>query len=1031
MTDFVHLHLYSEYSLLDSALKVGRIPLIASALGQKAVALTDRSVLFGAVSIARACEKAGVKPIIGCEVNVAEGNASDRNARHHRLVLLCENNRGYGNLCRIVSGSFEQTGSPVPVTDRRTLAANSDGLIALSGGTDGEIAALISAGDREGAESAARSYTDIFGPDCFFIELQNHGIREERQTVRELYDLSVKLGIGCAATNSVRYEKPEDAYTLEVLRCIKNDTKITDSVTTGEYYFTSGDEMSGIFGGFGGAVENTVRIAARCSVTFETGNYHMPDYPVGPGETQESVLSEKTYAGLGKLFACGRLPAPGHTEKEYYERAGYELSVINGMGYAGYFLIVADYVNYARTHGIAVGPGRGSGCGSLAAFALAITDIDPLKYDLYFERFLNPERVSMPDIDIDFDYLRRNEVADYLTEKYGSDRVCRIVTFGTLAARAAIRDSARVLGVPAQTAEALSAALPSGNDYSVAEASESRGMRQLCARDESVEKILKTAEKIEGFPRSMSVHPAGIVIAPGPVSDFVPVAVNGGLTVTQYDMTTVEELGLLKFDLLSLRNLSVIDNACREIRRTEPDFDIEKIDLSDRASYDILCSGSTAGLFQLDQEGMRRVIRSIRPRSIEDIMTAIALYRPGPMDSIPKYIAGRKDPSSVTYPHELLREVLEPTCGCIIYQEQVMSIFRIMAGYTAGGADLVRRAMSKKKASALEAERERFTKGAADRGMSGKDALKLFDDMTSFAGYAFNRSHAAAYAMVTFRTAYLKAHYPGCFFAALLNSVGNDTEKMGMYIAEAEKSGIMAEKPDINSSGAGFVPENGKIIFSLSAIKGIGSRLAQAVSDGRREGKYRSLQDFLTRAGGRELTQKSAEALCLCGAMDSLGPNRPTLMKMISDSMSRSERAGSFNPEGQMDIFSAADPEAGETYAVPDLPDMSDAEKIKYEKMLTGFAFTRPAVPRETASRAIPRTAPPAVRILYVRVPSEHSEIYSKCVNLAGIFDGPVPLSFYFADTGKYVKYAGGIAYSEYVRRQFSAEAGEDSVIPR
>ncbi len=1036
MTDFVHLHVHSEYSLLDSPFRVSEIAEAAAGAGQKAVAITDSGALYGAVAFSRACEKAGVRPVIGCEIDLTYSDMRDRGrSRLYKIVLLCENERGYRNLCRIVSETFTGSGGVRPAADMRLLAKYSPGLICLSGGTDGPVSAALCAGDPESAERRARELMSVFGRDCFYVELENHGTREERQILPELYDLSVRIGAGCVAANDVRYRRPEDAAVHSVLRCIGEGRQLTQSdPSRGEYYFKSSREMEALFAGFPGALENTAGIASRCGVVFEKGNYHLPEYPFRDSETSAAMLRRLTYEGLGRLESEGRIPARGHTPEEYRARADYELSVIGDMGYDDYFLIVADYVGFARRSGIAVGPGRGSGCGSLAAFACGITDIDPILYDLYFERFLNPERVSMPDIDIDFDYNRRSEVVDYVIERYGRERVCQIIAFGTLAARAAVRDAGRVNGTDPRITDSVCALIPRGPDVTLESAMADSGFREKYECEPQVRKLVDTAMAIEGLPRNISVHPAGVVITQDPVVNHVPLALSGDTVIAQYDMTTVEELGLLKFDLLALRNLTVIDEACREIRRTEPGFDLSREGEDDPAAFRLLAEGRTSGIFQLDKEGMTRLIRNMRPRSVQDIMTAIALYRPGPMESIPKYLECRRSPSSVRYPHPLLKPVLESTYGCLIYQEQVMNVFRIMAGYTLGHADLIRRAMSKKKASALEAERDGFINGAREKGMSEEEAGKLFDDMSSFAGYAFNKSHAAAYAVITYRTAWLKANRPAAFFAALLNSVAGQTEKAAEYIAEAEKFGVKVEKPDVNHSEAGFTVSGGNILFGLSAIRGTGAAAAEAAASLKRASPVSSLADFINRMPRREMSRRTAEAFIRSGALDSTGATRASMLAALDGELSAVSDRGRMNPEGQMDIFSSPGI-AADSPAVTDMPDLREFggdELRAMEKEYTGTSFTgRSAARRYGPAPASPGPEMTVPKIVYVRVPSEDSEIRLKCENLCRIFDGQVPVSFFYSDTGKYSRISGGVTYSDYLIRELRRTAGGDSVAVR
>ncbi len=950
MADFVHLHLHTEYSLLDGACRIKDIPAAVLAAGHSAVAMTDHGAMYGTMEFFRACKKAGVKPIVGCEVYVAPSSRFDRVSGReggaHHLVLLCENMTGYKNLTYMVSKAFTEGFYSRPRVDLELLRNHSEGLICLSACLSGEIPSALSAGDRDRAEKIAETYLKIFGKDNFFIELQNHGIPEQRQILPDLYLLAKKLGISVVATNDVHYLKKSDAEAQTVLMCIQTNTTMADGgrpgFETDEFYYKSTTEMERLFGGYEGAIENTVRIAERCSLELEEEGYKLPRYPLRDGESAFEVLRERTFGGLEKLALSGRIPADGFTLDDYIARAEYELDVIHSMGFDDYFLIVSDYVGFAKGEGIPVGPGRGSGCGSLVAFGTSITDIDPLRFDLLFERFLNPERVSMPDIDIDFCYNRRDEVLRYVKDKYGEDRVSQIITFGTLGARAAVRDCGRVLGMSYSDVDEIAKLIPRELDVTLEDAMAVPELRELYESSDDVKKLMNTARLLEGMPRNVSVHAAGVVITEKPVLEYLPLAVSNGAVVTQFDMDTVASLGLLKFDFLALRYLTIIDDAVKQIRENDPDFDIETVSLDDKKTYELISSGQTSGVFQLESSGMRAMLTNLCPECIDDILAAIALYRPGPMDSIPKYIEGKKNPSSVKYLHPLLEPIIDPTYGCIVYQEQVMNIFRTVAGFSFGRADIVRRAMSKKKAAVLAAEKDNFIDGAAKNGVSREIAEELFDDMSSFASYAFNKSHAAAYAMLSFRTAYLKAHYPREFFAALLNSVLGSPDKIADYIAEAAKLGIRVLPPNINRSMLDFHVSGNDITFGLLALKNVGRQFVDRIIYLRGEREYSSFGDFLERMSGSELNRRMVESLIKAGAFDSLGVYRSKLLATLENALLAIGRKSRGNIMGQLDMFSMAGEDMGmdDSISYPDIPEFSIRDLLSMEREVAGLYFS-------------------------------------------------------------------------------------------
>ena len=824
MERFVHLHVHSEYSLLDGACRIERLAEKVKALGQPAVAITDHGVMYGAIEFYHAAKKAGVKPIIGCEVYVAPRTRFDKQHRvdssPYHMVLLCENEEGYQNLIKLVSAAYIEGFYNKPRVDNELLRQHHRGLICLSACLAGRIPRMLSAGDYAAAEQAVREYVDIFGKDNFFIELQNHGIEEQKRILPQLIKLARENEVGLVATNDAHYINREDSSNQSILVCIQTGRTVNDpsdlEFQTDQFYIKSLEEMRQAIPDVDEAFENTVRIAERCNLEFEFGKTKLPYFAAPNGEDNLAYFRRMSYEGMHRLY--GEDPAPS-----VIERLEYELGVIAQMGYVDYYLIVHDFIAYAKSRGIPVGPGRGSGAGSLAAYCIGITGIDPIRYNLLFERFLNPERVSMPDFDIDFCYVRRQEVIDYVVQKYGSDHVAQIITFGTMAARAAVRDVGRALALGYQNVDAVAKMIPNELGMTIDKAlSAVPELKKSYESDENIRQLIDVSRALEGMPRHASTHAAGVVITREPADTYVPLQKNDDAIVTQYPMTTLEELGLLKMDFLGLRNLTVIHDAEEMIRRTVPGFDMESIPMDDAATFKMLGEGHAFGVFQFESAGMRNVITQLGPESIEDLIAVISLYRPGPMESIPRYIRNRHNPRLVTYKTPELRPILEVTYGCIVYQEQVMQICRQLAGYSYGRADLVRRAMAKKKHDVMEKERESFLDGAEQNGIDRKIANEIFDEMSSFASYAFNKSHAAAYAELAYRTAYLKCHYPREYMAALLTSVLDNTAKLTEYIGECRRLGIEVLPPSVFESQAGFSVSGTKIRFGLAAIKNIG-----------------------------------------------------------------------------------------------------------------------------------------------------------------------------------------------------------------
>ena len=947
--NFTHLHVHTEYSLLDGSSKIKELPARAKELGMDSLAITDHGVMYGVIDFYRACKAAEIKPIIGCEVYVAPGSRFDKEAigqgddRYYHLVLLAEDNTGYSNLMKIVSRGFTEGFYYKPRVDYEVLEKYHEGIIALSACLAGEVARDITRDNYEEAKKAALHYQDIFGKDNFFLELQDHGIPAQRLVNQELMRMSRETGIELVCTNDIHYTYAEDAEAHDLLLCLQTGKKVTDTdrmrYEGGQYYCKSPEEMAELFPYAPQALENTYRIAQRCNVEIEFGKTKLPKYEVPEGFNSWTYLLHLCNEGLVKRY--------GDEAEKHRERLDYELGVIKRMGYVDYFLIVWDFINYAKQNGIAVGPGRGSGAGSIVAYSLAITDIDPIRYNLLFERFLNPERVSMPDIDVDFCYERRQEVIDYVVRKYGKDKVVQIVTFGTLAARAVIRDVGRVLDMPYADVDRVAKLVPNELGITLDKAlKDSQDFKSLYESDASVKHLIDMARRLEGLPRNTSMHAAGVVICQKAADEFVPLSRGGdGTITTQYTMTTLEELGLLKMDFLGLRTLTVIQDAVNLVNKTHPGkLDIDKIDYNDQNVMELIGSGHTEGIFQLESAGMKNFMKELKPKSLEDITAGISLYRPGPMDFIPKYIKGKNNPDDIVYECPQLENILSTTYGCIVYQEQVMQIVRDLAGYTLGRSDLVRRAMSKKKASVMEKERQNFIYGNKEEGVPGciangiseETAKIIYDNMTDFAKYAFNKSHAACYAVVSYRTAYLKCYYPKEFFAALMTSVLANNTKVAEYAYTCRQMGIEILPPDINEGEGNFSVASNGIRYGLSALKSIGKPIIDAIIQEREaNGVFTGLEDFISRLSGKEVNKRTLESFIKSGAFDCFNANRHQMMLVYADIVDNINNERKSNIAGQMSLFDMFE-EKHDKVNVPNVPEYDKEELLAYEKEVLG-----------------------------------------------------------------------------------------------
>lgn len=953
MPDFVHLHVHSEYSLLDGANRIKDLPVRAKELGMKAIALTDHGVMFGAVNFFKECKKNDIKPIIGCEVYVAPrsrfSKESNLDSEYSHLILLVKNKTGYQNLIKLVSLSFTEGFYYKPRIDLEILEKYSEGLICLSACLAGSINQAILRDDIEKAKEIALWHKRVFKDD-YYLEVQNNGLRKQVLVNQKLVELSKELDIPLVATNDAHYLKKEDSYNHEVLLCIQTGKKMNDEdrmrFETEEFYIKSPEEMANYFSNIPEAIENTVKIAEKCNFEFEFGVTKLPNYDV-PEEfkTHQEYFRKLCYDGMKKRY--GENP-----DKSIMDRLEYEISVIEKMGYVDYYLIVWDYINYAKTVGIPVGPGRGSGAGSIAAYAIGITDIDPIKYTLLFERFLNPERVSMPDFDVDFCYERRQEVIDYVNRKYGEDHVSQIITFGTMSARSVIRDVARVLDVPYSEADRIAKMIPMELHITIKKAlEENRELNELYESDEEVKKLIDISMGLEGLPRNASMHACGIVITKDPVDTYVPLYTNEGTAMAQYTMTLLEELGLLKMDFLGLRTLTVIEDAKKLVKENRGiDVEFDK-DMSDPNVYKLWQEGKTYGIFQFESAGMTNFMKELKPDCLEDIIAGVSLYRPGPMDQIPRYIKNKKDPEHAEYTHPSLEPILNVTYGCMVYQEQVMQIVRELAGYSLGRADLVRRAMGKKKLDVMAKEREIFIHGQTDEngnvivpgcvrnGIDEKSANKIFDEMAEFAKYAFNKSHAAAYAVVSYRTAYLKAYYKEELMAATLNSFLGNLDKVPIYIEECKKLQIEILKPDINESDVKFTVKNGKIRFGLGSIKNVGNAVNAIVDERKRNGQFKSFEDFCERIQKESVNKKCIESLIRAGAFDNMEHTRRTLLESfetILDTISDGNRKTMENQVSMFDISENTNiNEIKYNYTIRE--EFSEKELLSMEKEMIGF----------------------------------------------------------------------------------------------
>ena len=946
---FVHLHVHTEYSLLDGACRINRMVDRVKEIGQTAIAITDHGVMYGCIDFYKAAKAAGIKPIIGCEVYLARRTMEDRvhglDNRPYHLVLLCKNRKGYENLCYMVSEGFVKGFYGKPRIDLALLEQYSEGLVCLSACLGGPVSQHLLNDSYDDAKEYALKLAEIFGEGNFYLELQDHGIDKQQLVNQGILRISRETGLPLVVTNDAHYLRKEDAQMQDVMMCIQMGTTLDDpnrkmEFETEEFYLKSEDELRSLFPNYDEAFENTAKIADMCNLEFTFHEYHLPSFPVPEGYTNEEYFRKLCYDGFRERYA--------NPPESYVERLEYEIGVISRMGYVNYYLIVWDFIRYAKEQGIPVGPGRGSGAASIVAYCMHITEVDPMKYALIFERFLNPERVSMPDFDTDFCQERRGEVIDYVVRKYGADHVAQIATFGTMAARGAIRDVGRALNFTYAETDVVAKLVPTTLHITLKEALEvSPQLKEKYDSDERVKKLIDTAMSLEGMPRNTSTHAAGVVITADPVCTYVPLSRNDDTIVTQYTMTTIEELGLLKMDFLGLRNLTVIRDAEQQIQKFNPGFSMDSIPDDDPETFKMLTEGKTQGVFQLESAGMTGVCVNMKASSIEDITAIVALYRPGPMDSIPRFIANKLDSRKVTYKTPLLEPILKVTYGCIVYQEQVIEIFRSLGGYTMGQADNIRRAISKKKMKVIEAERKVFVYGDPEQGITGcighgvpeAVAQSIYDEIVDFANYAFNKAHAVCYAVVAYQTAYLKCHYPRQYMAALMTSVLDSATKISGYIAECKELGIPVLPPDINHSEDQFSVEGDAIRFGLGAVKNVGHGLIRTLCARRADGgPFRSLEDFIQRMGEGEINKRAVENFIKCGAMDSFGYHRSELLAVFDPMMDSIASSRKKNLEGQIGLFSLLeDDDAAASIPIPKLPEKPRAELLSMEKETTGI----------------------------------------------------------------------------------------------